>query len=85
MGKQPTRGLLLAEGGAAMGTRARLGAPRGDAGASSVEYGLIVFAIAAVITIAVFALGPPVLGLFDTSCQSVHNVIVESGGTASPC
>lgn len=68
-----------------MGTRARLGAPRGDAGASSVEYGLIVFAIAAVITIAVFALGPPVLGLFDTTCQSVHNGIVDSGGTASSC
>ena len=68
-----------------MGTRARLGAPRGDAGASSVEYGLLVVAIAAVITIAVFALGPPVLGLFDTTCQSVHNGIVDSGGTASSC
>ena len=85
MGKQPTRGLLLAEGGVAVGTRARLGAPRGDAGASSVEYGLIVFAIAAVITIAVFALGPPVLGLFDTTCRSVHNGIMDSGGTASSC
>ena len=68
-----------------MGTRARLGAPRGDAGASSVEYGLIVFAIAAVITIAVFALGTPVLGLFDTTCHSVRGGIVDSGGTAPSC
>jgi Flp pilus assembly pilin Flp len=44
----------------------------GDAGASSVEYGLIVFAIAACVVIAVFALGPPVRGLFDTTCQAIQ-------------
>jgi Flp pilus assembly pilin Flp len=52
-------------------SRARKGTSP-DAGASSVEYGLVVFAIAAVITIAVFALGPPVRGLFDTTCQAIH-------------
>ena len=45
---------------------------RDDACASSVEYGLVVFAIAAAIVIALFALGPPVRGLFDTTCQAIH-------------
>jgi Flp pilus assembly pilin Flp len=53
-------------------SRARKRMPHGDAGASSVEYGLIVFAIAACVVIAVFALGPPVRGLFDTTCQAIH-------------
>jgi Flp pilus assembly pilin Flp len=38
-----------------------------------VEYGLVVFAIAAVVAVAVFALGPPVRGLFDTTCQTIHS------------
>ncbi len=44
-----------------------------DAGASSVEYGLIVFAIAAAMTVALFALGPQVYGLFDHTCQTIAN------------
>ena len=33
----------------------------------------MVFAIAAAMVIALFALGPPVRGLFDTTCQTFHN------------
>jgi pilus assembly protein Flp/PilA len=51
---------------------------RSDEGASSVEYGLIVFAIAATIVVALFALGPPVYGLFDTTCSAIK------GGAAGP-
>ncbi len=41
-----------------------------DQGASSVEYGLLVVLIAAVIVTAVFALGGLTKGLFDTTCIS---------------
>ncbi len=41
-----------------------------EAGASSVEYGLIVFAIAAAITVALFALGPQVVGMYDHTCKA---------------
>jgi Flp pilus assembly pilin Flp len=43
-----------------------------EAGASSVEYGLIVVAIAAVIALIVFALGTMTNGLFVTTCHSVN-------------
>lgn len=49
-----------------------------DGGASAVEYGLIVFAIAAVIAIAVFALGPPVMGLYADTCTAIK------GGETGP-
>ena len=52
---------------------------RSDDGASSVEYGLIVFAIAATIVVALFALGPPVYGLFDTTCAAING-----GETGAP-
>lgn len=56
-----------------------------DRGASSVEYGLVVFAIAATIVVALFALGPQVYGLFDTTCQTVKVGIENSGGSAQAC
>jgi Flp pilus assembly pilin Flp len=52
--------------------------PAGDRGASSVEYALIVFAVAATVVAALMALGPPVYGLFDTTCQAVK------GGASGP-
>ncbi len=62
------------------------GTARGrDAGASSVEYALIVFAIAATMVIALFALGRPVYGLFDTTCTSVSDGIVGAGGSTAGC
>jgi pilus assembly protein Flp/PilA len=41
-------------------------------GASAVEYGLLVAAIAAVIILVVFALGDNVNELFRGTCQNVH-------------
>jgi pilus assembly protein Flp/PilA len=46
-------------------------APSGDDGASAVEYGLIVFAIAALIVVIVFALGRVVGDLFGRTCDKV--------------
>ncbi|HEX4698783.1 MAG TPA: Flp family type IVb pilin [Actinomycetes bacterium] len=55
---------------------------RADGGASTVEYALIVFAIAATIVMAVVALGPPVLGLYDGTCRAVRG---GASGPASTC
>ncbi|HET7387878.1 MAG TPA: Flp family type IVb pilin [Nocardioidaceae bacterium] len=51
---------------------------RDQAGASAVEYGLIVVAIAAVIAIVVFALGGLVQQLFGSSCTTMHSKISAS-------
>ena len=45
---------------------------RDESGASAVEYGLLVTAIAALIVIIVFALGSQVVALFDTTCTSIE-------------
>jgi len=42
-----------------------------DEGASSVEYGLLVAAIAALIVIIVFALGGVIRNLFDSTCDTI--------------
>jgi pilus assembly protein Flp/PilA len=47
-----------------------------DEGASAVEYGLLVAAIAAVIVVVVFALGSVVKNKFNDTCSSLNN-----GGT----
>jgi pilus assembly protein Flp/PilA len=44
---------------------------RRDEGASAVEYGLLVAAIAAVIVVIVFALGTKVRAAFTTTCNSI--------------
>jgi pilus assembly protein Flp/PilA len=46
---------------------------RSDEGASAVEYGLIVFAIAALITVVVVSFGGAVRGLFEDSCNSLKD------------
>jgi len=46
---------------------------RNDEGASAVEYGLIVFAVAAVIALAVFSFGGAVHDLFQSSCDTISN------------
>ncbi|MCU1624768.1 MAG: Flp family type IVb pilin [Frankiales bacterium] len=55
---------------------------RGDEGASAVEYGLLVAAIAAVIVVIVFALGGVIKNAFQNTCNSV-----KTGGssTAATC
>lgn len=47
--------------------------PKNENGASSVEYGLIVFAIAALIALVVFAFGETILELFTDSCDEFSN------------
>jgi pilus assembly protein Flp/PilA len=42
-----------------------------DRGASAVEYGLLVAAIAAVVVVILLALGGQVLGLFDKTCDAI--------------
>ena len=54
-----------------------LGRRDNEDGASAVEYGLLVAAIAAVVVTLVFALGGMIKGSFQTTCDSVKN------GTAS--
>ncbi len=50
----------------------------GDDGASAVEYGLLIAAIAAVIIIMVFALGGFVKGAFKDTCDQLDAVLPAS-------
>jgi pilus assembly protein Flp/PilA len=48
---------------------------RGDDGASAVEYGLIVFAIAAVIALVVFGLGSVLNSSVNNSCNTIKGTL----------
>lgn len=48
-----------------------------EQGASAVEYGLMVAAIAAVIVVVVFALGSVVSGAFEKTCKGVEGAVAE--------
>jgi pilus assembly protein Flp/PilA len=52
-----------------------------DRGASAVEYGLLVAAIAAVIVVVVFALGGLINGAFNKTCKAVQG---SPGAQTSP-
>ena len=52
---------------------------RGDEGASAVEYGLLVAAIAAVIVVIIFALGGIVKNIFGNTCSSISASASVSG------
>jgi pilus assembly protein Flp/PilA len=52
---------------------------RGESGASAVEYGLLVAAIAAVIVLIVFAIGRIVSELFTDTCTSLSAETSISG------
>jgi len=55
-----------------------------DEGASAVEYGLLVAAIAAIIILVVFALGTFVKGAFKDTCDAfINSGTVNSYGPAS--
>ena len=54
---------------------------RDEAGASSVEYGLIAVAIAALVTVVVFAFGGVVQDLFTSSCTTFE----AKASTGRPC
>ena len=44
---------------------------KGDDGASAVEYGLLIAAIAAVIVLIIFALGGVIKNVFSNTCTSI--------------
>jgi pilus assembly protein Flp/PilA len=52
-----------------------------DEGASAVEYGLLVAAIAAVIVVVVFALGGIIRGKFSSTCSTIGNAAVTANAT----
>jgi pilus assembly protein Flp/PilA len=56
---------------------------RREEGASAVEYGLLVAAIAALIVIVVFALGGVIKGVFSKTCSQIDNGANPGGATAS--
>jgi pilus assembly protein Flp/PilA len=57
-----------------------------DDGASAVEYGLLVAAIAAVIVVIVFALGSVVKSKFQSTCNTVDsNGVTTTAGTTTNC
>jgi pilus assembly protein Flp/PilA len=58
---------------------------RDDDGASAVEYGLLVAAIAAVILLVVFALGKVVKGSFQDTCNSIKNSTNSPNVTNQNC
>ena len=59
----------------------------GDEGASAVEYGLLVAAIAAIIILVVFALGTFVKGAFKDTCTAfaTSNAVNANGPASSNC
>ena len=52
-----------------------------ETGASAVEYGLLVAAIAALIVVAVFGIGKVVSGSFGDTCRSLNTSAPGSGAT----
>ena len=56
----------------------KLARRRDEQGASAVEYGLLVAAIAALIVLIVFALGNIVKGTFDTTCDTIASKTAPS-------
>ena len=60
---------------------------RDDEGASAVEYGLLVAAIAAIIILVVFALGTFVKGAFKDTCTAFKssNSVNSAGGSSNNC
>jgi pilus assembly protein Flp/PilA len=63
-------------------------AKRNDEGASAVEYGLLVAAIAAIIIIIVFTLGGWVKGAFKDTCNafnSTNNAVNYAGSGTKNC
>ena len=56
---------------------------RDDDGASAVEYGLLVAAIAALIVIIVFALGGVIKGVFSKTCDKIASGALSAGQTCA--
>ena len=60
-------------------TTRRVAATTRDKGASAVEYGLMVAAIAALIVGVVFGLGKMVEGAFNKTCQAISSGVAPDG------
>jgi pilus assembly protein Flp/PilA len=58
-------------------------AKRDDDGASAVEYGLLVAAIAALIVIVVFVLGGVIKNVFDKTCDTINSNANSGANCAS--
>jgi pilus assembly protein Flp/PilA len=58
---------------------------RDESGASAVEYGLLAVAVAALITVMVFAFGGLVQNLFADSCGKVDSANTAHGGVSASC
>ena len=58
---------------------------RDEDGASAVEYGLLVAAIAAVIVIIVFALSGFIKGAFSTTCKNIGSAPSATGAAVASC
>jgi pilus assembly protein Flp/PilA len=58
-------------------------AKREERGASAVEYGLLVAAIAAVIILVIFALGDNIKSLFSNTCDAVKTNASAGGKSCS--
>ena len=56
-----------------------------ERGASAVEYGLLIAGIAALIVVAVFALGPMVKEAFESTCSAVGSGDASTGTDSSDC
>jgi pilus assembly protein Flp/PilA len=56
-----------------------------DRGASAVEYGLMVAAIAAVIVSIVFGLGQLVSGTFNSTCSAMRNAPAHTAVAGTDC
>jgi pilus assembly protein Flp/PilA len=65
----------------------RLRRGKGDEGASAVEYGLLVAAIAAIIILVVFALGSYVKGAFKDTCTAFNQAkdVNVAGNASNDC
>ena len=63
--------------------QARLAARREERGASAVEYGLLIAGIAALIVVAVFALGPIVEEAFNDTCDEIKTGNASIAGTCA--
>ncbi len=63
----------------------RFTSTRSDRGASAVEYGLLVAAIAAIIVAVVFAIGTATGGLFNDTCTSIADGDNSAASDADDC
>jgi pilus assembly protein Flp/PilA len=61
--------------------RALITKARSEEGASAVEYGLLVAAIAALIVVIVFAFGHLISGVFSSTCHTINTNAPAASGS----